>query len=50
LVKVCIIGGRTAGEVTAFESSLRGVEVTNIERRANREARWGSWPDLISRL
>ena len=48
MVRVCVIGGGSAGEEAAFEAGLRGAEVTIIERRAGLEPPWRSWPELIS--
>jgi pyruvate/2-oxoglutarate dehydrogenase complex dihydrolipoamide dehydrogenase (E3) component len=48
LVTICVIGGGSAGEEAAFEADLRGARVTIVERSANQELSWRSWPELIS--
>ena len=48
MVRICVIGGGSAGEEAAFEADHRGAEVTLIERRPDRDPPWRSWPELIS--
>ena len=48
MVRVCEIGGGTAGEEAALEAACRGADVTIIERRPAPELPWIAWPDLIS--
>jgi len=50
LVRVCVIGGGTAGDEAAFEAQVMGAEVTVVERRTSPEPAWSTWPDLISEL
>ena len=49
MVRICVIGGGSAGEEAAFEAGVKGAEVTIIERSAGREPPWKSWPELISK-
>jgi NADPH-dependent 2,4-dienoyl-CoA reductase/sulfur reductase-like enzyme len=48
LVRICVIGGGSAGEEAAIEADLRGAEVTLVERKADLDPPWKSWPELIS--
>ena len=48
MARICVIGAGSAGEEAAFEADLRGAEVTIVERRADPDPPWKSWPDLIS--
>ena len=48
MVRICVIGGGSAGEEAAFEADLRGADVTIVERRPDQDLPWRSWPELIS--
>lgn len=45
---VCVIGGGTAGIAAAKEASLRGAQVTVLERAPGWELPSRRWPDLVS--
>ncbi len=47
MVRVCVVGGGTAGSEAALEASARGAEVTVVERDSKPGRPWNSWPDLI---
>jgi NADPH-dependent 2,4-dienoyl-CoA reductase/sulfur reductase-like enzyme len=48
LVRVCVVGGGTAGEEAAFEAGRGGADATIVEKRHVPEPPWRSWPGLIS--
>ena len=48
MVRICVIGGGSAGEEAAFEAYRRGAEVTIVERKIDQDPPWKSWPELIS--
>ena len=47
MVSVCVVGGGTAGSEAASEASLRGAEVTVVERLERPSPGWKTWPNLI---
>ena len=48
MVRVCVIGGGSAGEEAAFEADRLGAQVTIVERKPEKDPPWKSWPGLIS--
>lgn len=49
MVRVCVVGGGTAGAEAAREAAEGGAEVTVLEKSANPGPPWKSWPDLVLR-
>ena len=47
MVRVCVVGGGTAGSEAALEASALGAEVTLVEKSERPAPPWGTWPDLI---
>jgi NADPH-dependent 2,4-dienoyl-CoA reductase/sulfur reductase-like enzyme len=49
MVRVCVVGGGTAGTEAAREAERCGAEVTLVEKSQGANPPWKSWPDLIGR-
>ena len=47
MVRVCVVGGGTAGSAAAAEASERGAEVTVIEKNGTPDPPWRAWPSLV---
>ncbi len=47
MVRVCVVGGGTAGSEAALEAGEKGADVTIIERLEAQAPPWATWPDLI---
>jgi NADPH-dependent 2,4-dienoyl-CoA reductase/sulfur reductase-like enzyme len=47
VVRVCVVGGGTAGSAAAMEAASKGAGVTVLERSERPDPPWRTWPDLI---
>jgi len=47
LVRVCVVGGGTAGSEAAKEAAARGADVTIVEQSEGPDPPWRSWLDLV---